>query len=319
MQTTIFYNRDQIKEKGDKNDIKNGFNLWIDITEPSSTEISDLQKEFGLDLDTIQIIEREAKRPRVRLLENYFFTILLDIKNKTLEKLIVKGIYLYCGKDWLLTIHSSDVDLLTPIRLLFNQKNKKIIESSIDALYYSMITEIINKYEQILTSIELTITDFEQKSIYTKASKKMLRYLDLIARQIIILRRHFWYTRDVMNFLTHREKDRDDIKYLQIAYDNINQLIELIESYGDTINSTRDLYMANVSLQMNDTMRILTIFNTIFLPLTLIVGIYGMNGIDMTKINDIPQGFFIIVIIMIIITLITLWFFKKKQWIFLFR
>ena len=52
----------------------------------------------------------------------------------------------------------------------------------------------------------------------------MLRYLDLIARQIIILRRHFWYTRDVMNFLTHREKDRDDIKYLQIAYDNINQL-----------------------------------------------------------------------------------------------
>jgi magnesium transporter len=114
-----------------------------------------------------------------------------------------------------------------------------------------------------------------------------------------------------MNFLTHMEKDRDDIKYLQIVYNNINQLIELIESYGDTIKSIRDLYMVNVSLQMNDTMRILTIF----LPLTLIVGIYGMNGIDMTKINDIPQGFFIVVIIMIIITLISLWFFKKKQWI----
>lgn len=316
MQTTISYNRDQVKEKGNKSDIDNGFNVWIDIIEPSSTEIFNLQNEFGLDADTVQIIEREAKRPQVRLLENYTFSILLDIKYKTLEKLIIKGIYIYCGKDWLITIHSSEVDLLTPIRLLFNQKNKKIIESNIDALYYSMITEIINKYEQLLTSIELTITDFEQKSLYTKTSKKMLRYLDMVTRQIIIIRRHFWHTRDVMNFLTHMEKDSDDIKYLQIAYDNITQLIELIESYGDTINSTRDLYIANVSLQMNDTMRILTIFNTIFLPLTLIAGIYGMNGIDMTKINNIPPGFFIIAIIMTIITVIILGIFKKKQWIF---
>jgi magnesium transporter len=59
-----------------------------------------------------------------------------------------------------------------------------------------MITEIINKYELLLTSIELTISDFEQKAIYTKASKKMLYYLDIVTRQIIIIRRHFWYTRD---------------------------------------------------------------------------------------------------------------------------
>lgn len=316
MQSAIFYNSDQIKENVDRNNLQKGFKLWLDVVDPSASEISELQKEFKLDIETLKVVERETKRPQIRLHENYTFTILLDIKYSTLEKLIVKGIYIYTGKDWLITIHSSDVDLLTPMRILFHQKNRKIGESNIDALYYSMITEIINKYELLLTSIELTISDFEQKAIYTKASKKMLYYLDIVTRQIIIIRRHFWYTRDVMNFLTHMEKDSDDIKYLQIAYDDINQLIELIESYRDAINSSRDMFMSNVSLQMNDTMRILTVFSTILLPLTFITGFYGMNGIDMTKLTSIPQGVIIVIIIMIIITIFTLWFFKKKQWIF---
>jgi magnesium transporter len=316
LQTTIFYNRDNIKENGSKNDFKDAFNLWLDIVDPSSTEILNLQKEFGLDIETLKIVEREAKRPQVRIHENYTFTILLDIKYSTLERLTVRGIYLFSGKDWLITIHSSDVDLLTPVRLLFSQKNKKIVESNIDALYYSMITEIINKYEQLLTSIELTITDFEQKALYTKASKKILHYLDLVTRQIIIIRRHFWYTRDVMNFLTHMEKDSDDIKYLQIAYDNINQLIELIESYRDTINSSRELFMTNVAMQTHDTIRVLTVINTILLPLTVVTGIYGIFGIDMTKIKSLPEGFYVVAITMIVITLITLWFFKKKRWLF---
>jgi magnesium transporter len=316
LQTTIFYNRDNIKENGNKNDINEAFNLWLDIVDPSPSEIFDLQKEFGLDIETLKIVEREAKRPQVRIHENYTFTILLDIRYSTLERLTVRGIYLFNGNDWLITIHSSDVDLLTPIRLLFSQKNKKIVESNIDALYYSMITEIINKYEQLLTSIELTITDFEQKALYTKSSKKILHYLDLVTRQIIVIRRHFWYTRDVMNFLTHMEKDSDDIKYLQIAYDNINQLIELIESYRDTINSSRELFMTNVAMQTHDTIRVLTVINTILLPLTVVTGIYGIFGIDMTKIKSLSQGFYIAVLIMIVITLITLWYFKKKRWLF---
>jgi magnesium transporter len=179
-----------------------------------------------------------------------------------------------------------------------------------------MITEIIHKYELLLTSIELTITDFEQQSIYAKSSKKMLNSLDLVTRQLIIIRRHFWYTRDVVNFLIHMEKDNEDIKYLQIAYDDINQLIELIESYRDTINSARDLYIANVSLQMNDTMRILTIFNTIFLPLTVVAAIYGINGIELMSIIGPSEGFAIVAMTMIATIVITLVFFKKKRWIF---
>ena len=79
------------------------------------------------------------------------------------------------------------------------------------------------------------------------------------------------------------EKDQGEVKYIQVAYDNISQLVDLVESYRDTINSVRDLYIANISLEMNDTMRTLTIFASILLPLTLVASIYGMNGLDLNS------------------------------------
>ena len=147
----------------------------------------------------------------------------------------------------------------------------------------------------------------------------MLAYLDTLSRQIIVLRRHFWHIRDILNFLIHMEKEQSkkevEVKYIEMAYDNITQLIQLVESYRDTINSTRDLYMANISLQMNDTMRILAIFSAIVLPLTFISGVYGMNGLDLNNINSLPLGFLIVVLSMIIVVAVLFIFFKKKQWI----
>ncbi|MDQ3888348.1 MAG: hypothetical protein M3251_03655, partial [Thermoproteota archaeon] len=146
-------------------------------------------------------------------------------------------------------------------------------------------------------------------------SRRMLEYLDSLSRQVIILRRHFWHMRDIINFLTHTEEGKEDVKYLKIVYDDINQLIELVESYRDTINSTRELYVANVSLQMSDTMKTLTIFSAILLPLTFISSIYGMNGLDLQNFFDFSVGFAIVLATMGAITLGLFIFFKKKQWI----
>lgn len=294
-----------------------GDKLWIDIQDPSAEDLQFIQEKYGLDEDSIKVTEQQAKRPQVRLLDDYIFSILLDIRYKTLKKLMVDGIYLYIGKDWLVTLHSSNVDILSPIKHIIEKKNRRLLESDIQAIYFTIIDEMIGRYEQLLTSIELTITDFEQKSLFKRTSKGMLEYLDIVTRQLIIIRRHFWYTRDMINFLLHMQQNvSKDLRYLKIGYDDITSIIDLIESYGDTINSTRDLYLANVSLQLNDTMRILTIFSVILLPLTLIAGVYGMNGLDLTRLDQIPLGFIIVLITMIIITALILIFFKHKKWIF---
>jgi magnesium transporter len=136
-----------------------------------------------------------------------------------------------------------------------------------------------------------------------------------LSRQIIILRWHFRHIRDVINFLTHVHEDRQDIKYLKIVYDDINQLIELIESYQDTVNSNRELYIVNASVQMSDTVKTLTIFSAILLPLTFISSVYGMNGLDVNNIWSIPVGFAILIIVVTMgaVAAVLFLFFKKKQ------
>jgi magnesium transporter len=314
MQTSIAYNDNEVKQSGTKEDITKGYKLWLDVIDPTSSEIQDIQQIYGLDKNTLEIFMNKSKKPQIRMSNAQIFTLILDIKYKDLRTLATEALYIFKGKDWLITIHSSKVDLVPNVNALFEQKNVRIMEATIDALYYSIMTEVIGKYEQLLTSIEMTVTNFEQKSLY-KPSRKMLDYLDTLSRQIIILRRHFWHTRDIINYLKHMEKDTEEIMYIEIAYDNITQLIELVESYRDTLNSTRDLYIANVSLQMNDTMRLLTLFSAILLPLSFIVGLFGMNGIDLNDLSHISVSVITVAIVMGAIVLVMFLYFKKKEWI----
>jgi magnesium transporter len=314
MQTSIAYNDNEVKQSGTKEDITKGYKLWLDVIDPTSSEIQDIQQIYDLDKNTLEIFMNKSKKPQVRMSDAQIFTLILDIKYKDLRTLATEALYIFKGKDWLITIHSSKVDLIPNVNALFEQKNVRIMEATIDALYYSIMTEVIGKYEQLLTSIEMTVTNFEQKSLY-KPSRKMLDYLDTLSRQIIILRRHFWHTRDIINYLKHMEKDTEEIMYIEIAYDNITQLIELVESYRDTLNSTRDLYIANVSLQMNDTMRLLTLFSAILLPLSFIVGLFGMNGIDLNDLSHISVSVITVAIVMGAIVLVMFLYFKKKEWI----
>ena len=149
-----------------------------------------------------------------------------------------------------------------------------------------------------------------------RPSGNVLKHLDLLSKQIIILRRHFWHARHIINYHTHMEEDKEDIKFLKIVYDDINQLIEMIQSYQDTINSTRDTFSNSVSLQTNDVMRVLTIFSTIILPLSLLISMLSLEGFDLNNLTFIPKHLGLLIIIMLTITGVSLFLFWKKQWIF---
>ena len=176
MQTTIAYNEQEIKEKGSIEDIKQGYSIWVDLVDPTRAEIGRMRELFSLDAKAVETTLNKSKKPQVRILEDHTYTIILGIKYKDLRTLITDGVYLFLGKGWLITIHSSDVDLMSNVYRLFEEKNKKVMGAPIDALYYSMISEIVDRYEQLLTAIELTITNFEQRTLY-RPTKKCLRIL----------------------------------------------------------------------------------------------------------------------------------------------
>jgi len=313
MQTIISYNEREVRHDGSHDDVNHGYNVWVDLVDPSPSEMQDIERSFHLDAKAVETIKNKSKKPQVRILDKHKFTIALDMKFKDAATLKTEPIYMFLGRGWLITIHAKTIDLQSKV-LALEEKNHPILASSIDALYYNILSAFVESYEQLLTAIELSITEYEQRSLY-RPTRKMLEHLDSLARQIIILRRHFWHMRDIINFLMHLEEDKQDVKYLKIVYDDINQLIELTESYRETVNSTRELYIANVSLQMNDTVKTLTIFSAILLPLTFITGLFGMNGLDLNNISKLPAGFALIVMAMGMISATLFVFFKKKEWI----
>lgn len=316
MQTIITYNENEVKEQKEFQNIKLKDKAWIDLIDPTDDMIKSIASYFRLDESAVELLRSKSKKPHIRLLDNHTFTILLDIKFKDSQTVVTEGVYLFCGKNWLITIHPSEVDLEKSIRKLLEHENKKLVMDSIEALFYSVLSELIDRYEQVLTAVELTITDQEEKAL-SAPSRETIQYLSTLSRQLIVFRRHFWRVRDVVNFLSHMEKDQNEVKYIQMAYDNISHLVELVESYRDTINSVRDLYIANISLEMNDTMRTLTIFASVLLPLTLVASIYGMNGLDLDSLAKIPSGFIVVLISMAVIMIAMIYLFKKKKWIIL--
>lgn len=317
MQKSIIYYNDQEVKEDEVNisnvTLNNGYKLWIDLTNPTSLELTKLFEIFRIDKDAIKKIESNSKRQQILILDDQKFTILLQLKYKTLKNLETHPIYFFVGNEWLITIHSENVDLLSQGRKMF-LKNNKILEYSIDALYYSIITSIIDSYELLVTAIELKLLDFEKDAQY-KPSKATLTHLDLLSKQSIMIRRYFWHARNIINYLKNTEQDKEDIKYLNVVYDDINQLIDMVESYRDTINSTREIFSSSISLQLNETMRVLTIFSTIILPLSLLIGIFSMEGFNLNNLTLIPRHFGILVVVMVTMIGISLFLLWKKNWI----
>ena len=139
-----------------------------------------------------------------------------ELKNKDPETLIIEPIYFFLGRHWLITIHSQDLNLKELVERLLKVKNEKIKESQIDALYYNILAEIITKYEQLLTALELSVNEYQRQS-FVRPLPSIFERIEILSRETIILRRHFWRVRNVINYLVHNEQDKEEVKYIEMV------------------------------------------------------------------------------------------------------
>jgi len=162
--TVIYYNENEVIEgKGSKEDIINGYNIWIDLINPTPSELSTLEKSFHVDHKAVEKIDKQkTKKAQVMMFNNHRFTVFLSLRFNTIHHLETNAIYFLSGNGWLITIHPEEVDLLTKGRIMFSE-GKRILGSSVDALYYSFLSFKVETYEQILTAIELEVIEVEKK------------------------------------------------------------------------------------------------------------------------------------------------------------
>src|SRR5688572_33303685 len=149
---------------GSIEDIKEGYNVWVDVIDPDEKELDGLAEKFNLNKEAIKTCINHSKRPEIRQFDKHTFTVVVDMKNKAPETLLIEPVHLFIGKHWLVTIHSRDVNLKQIVERLLNIQNETLKNTRIDALYYNVLAGLVTKYEQLLTALELSVNEYQRRS-----------------------------------------------------------------------------------------------------------------------------------------------------------
>jgi magnesium transporter len=290
---------------------------WLNIDGLDVNVIESLGKKMGFHPLIVEDILNTTQRPKVEEYNNYIFIILkmlsYDEKNKQVNTEQVSMVL--CGK-YVISFQERRGDLFGPLRDRIRNSKGIVRKMGADFLGYSLIDAIVDGYFVILEQLGDRIEDLEDE-IVEETEVKTVQEIHVLRRQMITLRKSVWPLREIISRLdrlsTQYFNETTSI-YLRDLYDHSIQVIDSIETFRDLLSGMLDIYLSSVSNKMNEIMKVLTIIGTIFIPLTFIVGIFGMNfkyfpGLDW--IYSYPAVW----TVMIGIASIMILFFRKMNWL----
>jgi magnesium transporter len=256
------------------------------------------------------------QRPKMESYDGYLFIVLKTLFYDEKEKsAVMEQISIVLGADYVLSFQERETNVFDP--LLGNLENGKgrIRKMGADYLIYSLIDMIIDNYFIILEKLGERIDDLEAHLV-TSPKTETLRSIQKLKKEMIFLRRSVWPLREVINSMERGESSliqSSTYVYLRDIYDHTIQAIDTIETYRDMLSGMLDIYLSSVSYRLNEIMKVLTIVSTIFIPLTFIVGLYGMNFEFMPELKS-HWGYPSVILLMVVISLSMLYYFKRKKW-----
>lgn len=289
---------------------------WINIVGIQETQVIEkIANKFGIHPLTIEDIVNTNQRPKIEDFENYIFIVLKMVyyanKNLTFEQISI-----ILGENFVLTFQEKEGDVFGPVRERIRKNKGKIRKMGADYLAYSLIDAIVDNYFSVLENLGEQIEHIEDKLI-VKPEQKQLVALHQLKRELLFLRRASWPMREAIGqmhrggskLITHTTEI-----YLRDIYDHTILIIDTIETYRDIISDLFDIYLSSISNKLNEIMKVLTIIATIFIPLTFITGIYGMNFEHMPELKW-EYGYFLVLSIMAALGISMAVVFKKRGWI----
>lgn len=297
---------------------------WINVDGLHDIElIRKLGDMYGLHPLLLEDILNTTQRPKVEDYEDYIFFVLKMIYfDQSREEITAEQISIVFGENFVLSFQESSGDVFDPIRERINKSKGRIRTSGPDYLSYALIDAIIDNYFIVMEKIGEKIEEIESELMESPTEETMYS-IHSLKREMIFLRKSVWPLREVINNLMRDEspliKESTDL-FLRDLYDHTIQVIDTIEAYRDTLSGLLDLYMSSISNRMNEVMKVLTIIATIFIPLTFIAGIYGMNFNPSSSIYNMPElnwsyGYPAAIISMLIVSLLMIYYFMKKEWL----
>jgi len=290
---------------------------WINVDGLHKIDtIEKIGNNFHIHPLVLEDILNTDQRPKIDEFNDYVFCVLKMIFLDTNHEIQFEQVSLLIGPTFIISFQERVGDVFDVIRDRIRTSKGRIRKMGSDYLAYSLIDAIIDNYFSILETISEKVEELEQKVI-TEPTPDILQQIYLLKREMIYLRKSVWPLREVINTLLRYESKifkKTTMIYLRDLYDHTIQVIDTIETYRDMISGMLDIYMSSVSNKMNEVMKVLTIFAAIFIPLTFVAGIYGMNFHYMPELL-IPWAYPVVLFGMLLIGIILLLYFKHKKWI----
>ncbi|WEU40411.1 MAG: magnesium/cobalt transporter CorA [Candidatus Odinarchaeum yellowstonii] len=312
-----FYERKISSLRELETDIKNVI-TWINIDTISDYNIiNQIGELYGIHHLILEDITHTTQRPKIDVLENYIYLIAKMLQyNKDEEEIKVEQVSFILGKDYVISFQEDKGDVFNIIREAIRHSKGLIRGMGADFLLTSLIDAIVDNYFEICDILEEKIDRLDDE-VLTNPSQKTINEINRLKREMIFIRKAVWPLREVVNVLLRIGTPfitQKTVIYLRDVYDHIIQIIDLIETLQEILSSMVDTYLSSLSNKTNEVMKILTIIATIFIPLTFIAGVYGMNFRYMPELEFI-WGYPLVVIVMLIVSVIMLLHFRRKKWI----
>lgn len=291
-----------------------GYNRWISAYKPDKSELDWIFASFSLHPLVEEDIASKSDPPKVDEHAGYTF-IITDIPVIEENRAAVYKLFLVLGKDHVVSI-TDHWDIVRAMETRVANREDTIDNLGPDYIAYSFIDLATDNYYPVLDGIEDVIADVEESVISTVDQDVLIRMADA-RRDLLTLRKSAWRVREVVMALGRGTSPfiaPSTLIYLRDIYDHVTQVMDLIETYRDMLTSAREIYMSAVSVSLNRVMKQLTIIATIMLPLTFIVGIYGMNFRNMPELQW-EYGYYAVWAVIILITVCMIIYFRVKKWI----
>jgi magnesium transporter len=291
---------------------------WINIDGVHDSEVvGKLGGHFGVHPLILEDIMTTQQRPKMEDMGDYIFIVLrmLSLSEKKKE-VRSEQVSLILGSNFVISFQETEGDVFDSVRDRIRTGKGRLRKLGPDYLAYALIDSIVDNYFLTLEKLGEKV-EFIEEELVSDPGRKTLQEIHILKREMIYLRKSVWPLREVISGLERVESDL--IKestgiFLRDVYDHTIQVIDTVETYRDMLSGMLDMYLSSVSNRMNEVMKVLTIIATIFIPLTFIAGVYGMNFRYMPELGW-RWAYFVVLAFMAGIGIFMLILFKRKRWL----
>ena len=289
---------------------------WINIDGLQNTELlEELGKIFGLHPLVLEDILNTDQRPKMGDYCDYLYIVLRNFSGQQNGALIFEQISIILGKNFVLSFREKESTLFDSVRERLRSNKGRIRKLGADYLTHALIDTIVDNYFIVLENIEEKI-EFLEDDLVQRTTPAIVQGIHTLKRELILLRKSLWPLREAISSLERSDStliSETANVYFKDIYDHIIAIVDTVETSRDMLSGMLDIYLSSVSNKLNEVMKVLTIIATIFMPLTFLAGVYGMNFKYMPELEW-RWGYFGVLGIMLVVALFMIYYFKRKKW-----